>query len=421
MSTPRRFACRSRWLAAVVVLGLGGGGLNGGTNALTNDLNPGGRGSALNLLGIFFGFGALFIPFLIGTLLGWAGLVPILTLAAVLGLVPFILFASSAFPRPKQPQGFPIREAKRIAGDPLLWVCAFILFFQSGNEFTLGGWISTYLHEEFGLAPPAAALVLAGYWAAVMAGRLAASRLVKRTGHNPLVLGSAVLSLAAAILLLAAPSGGAVTPSRWWIPPGGSSPRATSRSSMPRLRWPWRYGRNASARLFPPAWRSQYERRQDRQTKQGVTHRKDPGLDFEKQQVVQPLGDEITLIPSLSGKLAQVVLPRCQGAFGTEQRLGHHRQNCRQVQTAEPDIPDPFPAGQDSSKRQAEAQDHKCRVAGVEHEHCVGGEAIGELHGRASVSRDWNQGRITIGERGPRRKARRGLIACLHYSLLSRL
>ena len=196
-------------IAAVVVLGLGGGGLNGGTNALTNDLNPGGRGSALNLLGIFFGFGALFIPFLIGTLLGWAGLVRILILAAALGLVPFILFASSIFPRPKQPQGFPIREAKKIAGDPLLWVCAFILFFQSGNEFTLGGWISTCLHEEFGLAPTAAALVLAGYWAAVMAGRLAASRIVRKTGHNPLVLGSAVLSLSAALLLVAAPAPGA--------------------------------------------------------------------------------------------------------------------------------------------------------------------------------------------------------------------
>jgi len=196
-------------ILAAVVLGLGGGGLNGGTNALTSDLNPEGRGSALNLLGIFFGFGALFIPFLIGMLLGWGGLARILALAAALGMVPFVLFATSAFPKPKQPQGFPIREAKRIAGDPLLWICAFILFFQSGNEFTLGGWISTYLHEVFGLTPMAASLVLAGYWAAVMAGRLAASRIVRRTGHNPLVLGSAVLSLASAVLLVAAPGRGA--------------------------------------------------------------------------------------------------------------------------------------------------------------------------------------------------------------------
>jgi fucose permease len=196
-------------VAAVVLLGLGGGGLNGGTNALTNDLNPGGRGPALNLLGIFFGFGALTIPFLIGTLLGWAGLSRILILAAALGLVPFVLFASSAFPKPKQPQGFPIREARRVAGDPVLWLCAFLLFFQSGNEFTLGGWISTYLHEDFGLTPTAASLVLAGYWAAVMAGRLAASRLVRKTGHDTLVLGSAVLSLAATLLLVLAAAPGA--------------------------------------------------------------------------------------------------------------------------------------------------------------------------------------------------------------------
>ena len=195
-------------IIAAVILGLGGGGLNGGTNALTNDINPGEQGSALNLLGIFFGFGALTIPFLIGTLLEWGGLARILGLAAIMGIVPFIMFATQGFPRPKQPQGFPLRDAKQIAGDPLLWLCAFILFFQSGNEFTIGGWISTYLQEGFRLKSAAASLVLAGYWALIIAGRFAASRIVRRTGHNPLVLGSAVLSLAAAVLLVVAPAGG---------------------------------------------------------------------------------------------------------------------------------------------------------------------------------------------------------------------
>lgn len=192
---------------AVVVLGLGGGGLNGGTNALINDLHPGGQGSALNLLGIFFGFGALTIPFLIGTLLAGIGLVRILFLAAAAGLVPLLMFLTLRFPEAKQPQGFPIRKAKLIAGDPLLWICAFILFFQSGNEFTAGGWISTYLQEGHGLTGAAASFVLAGYWGAIMAGRFAASRIVGRTGNHPLVLGSALLSLAAAGLLVAAPSG----------------------------------------------------------------------------------------------------------------------------------------------------------------------------------------------------------------------
>jgi fucose permease len=91
--------------------------------------------------------------------------------------------------------------------NPVLWLCGFLLFFQSGNEFTLGGWISTYLHECFGLTPKAASFILAGYWAAIMAGRLLSSRIVKVCRNQTIILLSALVSLAAAILIVAAPSG----------------------------------------------------------------------------------------------------------------------------------------------------------------------------------------------------------------------
>ncbi len=172
-------------LAAAVVLGIGGGGLNGGTNALTSDLHEGEkRASALNVLGIFFGFGALSIPFLIGTLRDVLGLDKILWLATGLALVPFVIYTVLRFPKAKQAQGFPLKEAAPIVRSPLLWLAALILFFQSGNEFTVGGWISTYLEKTFGFGPGPAALVLAGYWAAVMAGRLVSSRLVRKVGNE---------------------------------------------------------------------------------------------------------------------------------------------------------------------------------------------------------------------------------------------
>ena len=197
-------------LGAAVVLGIGGGGLNGGTNALTSDLHQGDkRGAALNVLGIFFGFGALSIPFLIGTLRDVLGLGRILLLATGLALVPFVIYAVLRFPKAKQAQGFPLKEAAPIVRSPLLWLAAFILFFQSGNEFTVGGWISTYLEKTFGFGPGPAALVLAGYWAAVMAGRLVSSRLVRKVGNEKLILGSAALALAAAALMAFAPSGAA--------------------------------------------------------------------------------------------------------------------------------------------------------------------------------------------------------------------
>ncbi|MGA2534165.1 MAG: MFS transporter [Candidatus Aminicenantales bacterium] len=195
-------------LAAAVVLGFGGGGLNGGTNALTSDINPANRGAALNLLGIYFGFGALTVPFMIGTLLRSLGLQAILVLATLLSLVPLVLFGLFKFPRAKQAQGFPLRQAAQVVGRPLLWLCGFLLFFESGNEFTAGGWISTYLQKTFHVSPSAAALVLAGYWAAIMAGRLASARFARALRGERLVLFSGVLAFSAAVLLAVSPSGG---------------------------------------------------------------------------------------------------------------------------------------------------------------------------------------------------------------------
>jgi FHS family glucose/mannose:H+ symporter-like MFS transporter len=197
-------------LGAAVVLGFGGGALNGGTNALTSDLHDGPkRGAALNVLGIFFGFGALSVPFLIGTLREALGLGRILALATFLSLVPFIIYAVLRFPRAKHAQGFPLKDAAGIARRPLLWVTGFILFFQSANEFTVGGWVSSHLQTTFGVAAGTAALALAGYWAAIMAGRLVSSRLVRAVRNETLILGSALMALVAALLLAVAPSGAA--------------------------------------------------------------------------------------------------------------------------------------------------------------------------------------------------------------------
>jgi len=149
----------------------------------------------------------LTIPFLIGTLRELLGIQKILQVATFLSLVPFIIYVVLRFPKAKQAQGFPIKEAAGIVRSPLLWLTAFILFFQSGNEFTVGGWISTYLEKTFGFGGSAAALALAAYWAAIISGRLLTSRLVRTIRGETLILGSAALALCAAALMALAPSG----------------------------------------------------------------------------------------------------------------------------------------------------------------------------------------------------------------------
>jgi fucose permease len=197
-------------LLGVLLLGVGGGALNGATNTLVADLHadPQQKSSALNLLGVFFGFGALFLPFTIGVLLQALGLVRILHLTAGLSLVPAVLALALAFPPVKSGPGLRLAEAGRLARHPLVLTLGLLLFFQSASEAIISGYTSTYLTREVGASVSTASYLLAAYWAAIMLGRVVASRLLLRvTGHR-LVLASAVGSAAGAALLLSASGAG---------------------------------------------------------------------------------------------------------------------------------------------------------------------------------------------------------------------
>ena len=160
--------------AAVCLLGSGGGMVNGATNNLIADLHrdPMRKNAALNLLGIFFGFGAIFLPFTVGSLLRALGLAPILWIAAALTLVTTVLSAPLAFPPPHR-TGTKCRWRKSAAwrANPLVLTFGLLLFFESGNEFILAG---LRLHVpgaragRFGLR--ARRYLLALYWAAVIGG-----------------------------------------------------------------------------------------------------------------------------------------------------------------------------------------------------------------------------------------------------------
>lgn len=191
---------------SLLALGLGGGALNGAVNALAGDISPARRGAALNRLGVFFGVGALVTPFLVGALRERVGQEMIVYLFALFTLAPLTLYLTVEFPAPKHSGGLPRGELMAVLRNPLLYLFAFILFFQSGNEFTIGGWLSTFLTERFQVEARGAAFALAGYWAAMMAGRFVCSALASRISSAKLVMASALLALAAVAGLLIAPS-----------------------------------------------------------------------------------------------------------------------------------------------------------------------------------------------------------------------
>jgi len=79
---------------------------------------------------------------------------------------------------------------------------SFVLFFESGNESAVGGWMSTYAGSA-GLSPSIATWILAAYWAAMMIGRVISARIVERVRKETMVLASGIGSaIGMAILLL---------------------------------------------------------------------------------------------------------------------------------------------------------------------------------------------------------------------------
>jgi MFS transporter, FHS family, glucose/mannose:H+ symporter len=198
-------------IVASVLLGMGGGGLNTSTNALTSDLYEKQRGAKLNLLGMFFGVGALFIPLLTATISNTFSDAQIIAFAVALSGACFLLYALLPFPPPREGHGFSMTEALRVARYPGVLLFAFVLFFESGNEAVISGWTSTYI-LSLGANPQLATWILSAYWVGLMLGRLAATRVLRRLGNWKTIfacaasafLGYALLVTTASTALIAA-------------------------------------------------------------------------------------------------------------------------------------------------------------------------------------------------------------------------
>lgn len=133
---------------SIFMIGLGGGVLNGETNALVADLyDDQQRGSKLSLLGAFYGIGAIGMPLLIGFLSKYCdyGIIIRSIGGVMLACIIFCLFVR--FPKPKQAQSFPFRKAFGLLKQKSLLLLSFILFFESGLEGSCNNWTALYLNK----------------------------------------------------------------------------------------------------------------------------------------------------------------------------------------------------------------------------------------------------------------------------------
>ena len=190
---------------AVLLIGFGGGVINGAVNALVADVSAEGeRGAAISLLGVFFGLGAVGVPFVLGMLLGRYSYSAIVAGVGAVVLGAIVFMAATRFPAPKQPQGFPIAEGVRLLRDPVLLLFGLILFLESGVELTVGGWTATYFRDELGVTGQRALVFLSLYWLGMMLARLVLGFVLRRTSQMRALLACVAIALVGSFLVIGA-------------------------------------------------------------------------------------------------------------------------------------------------------------------------------------------------------------------------
>lgn len=133
---------------SIVGIGLGGGILNGETNALVSDISgESEKGSRLSFLGMFYGLGALGIPSLLGVLSEHYSFETILQGIGIIMLAGILFCIPVRFPAPKQAQGFPVKEGLGLLKESSLLLLSSILFFQSGIEGVCNNWSTSYFGQ----------------------------------------------------------------------------------------------------------------------------------------------------------------------------------------------------------------------------------------------------------------------------------
>ncbi len=185
----------------IFLIGLGGGAVNGATNAMVSDISEIGKGANLSLLGVFFGIGALGMPLILGILEASLSFETIIAAVGLLSLTVAILFLLIKLPPPKQLQGFPLVKSKAFFRDKLLLLIAFFLFFQSSFEGIINNWTTTYLISQHSAQQSSALYALSLFVAGMAIMRLFTGTLLRHIPVRKILIASFVMILIGLLLI----------------------------------------------------------------------------------------------------------------------------------------------------------------------------------------------------------------------------
>jgi fucose permease len=184
------------------LLGVGGGIVVTGANALISDVSAAHRATALNLVNLFFGLGGLATPFISANLFkqNW---VRLCYTVASLTIVTLIIQAVTKMPSPTTgTAGFVLSDAGSVLGRPMLFMLGFFLFLYVSCEVGVWNWLPRHLIAQ-GIPESRALNILSlGFALGLLLGRLAASPILIRVPAVTVTLAASVAMAVTTFLML---------------------------------------------------------------------------------------------------------------------------------------------------------------------------------------------------------------------------
>ena len=169
---------RSRRFRTIVfllfLLGVGGGIVVTGANALVSDVGEAHRATALNLVNLFFGLGGLATPFISANLFArnW---VRLCYTVAFLTVITLGIQAATRMPPPTGAGRFILADAGPVLGRPLLFLLGFFLFLYVSCEVGVWNWLVRHLIAQGVPESRALNILSLGFALGLLIGRLAVS------------------------------------------------------------------------------------------------------------------------------------------------------------------------------------------------------------------------------------------------------
>lgn len=196
-------------LIAYFVLGVGGGIVVTGANALVGAVEPTRRGSALNLLNLFFGLGGI-----VTTYVASEHMNPALLCYSIAGLTFVTLIANVAakMPSPSGEASFRLNEVPALLSRPPLILLSFFLFLYVSCEVGVWNWLKLYLVRQAQFDEASAGHVVSyGFAFGILLGRVVVSRVLAKIPALTVTLAAAVCMAITTYAMLQLTSTGAIT------------------------------------------------------------------------------------------------------------------------------------------------------------------------------------------------------------------